>query len=282
MEPLSLSHQSLLEPRFKKLGLELSEYSFANLYLFREVHAFEVVQKQDVYVRGKTRDGLGYIMPTVAPEAYIWEDLFSCLGENDVIFPIPQEWVSSFNSDQFEWSYSDIDTDYIYKATKMGHYPGRNLSSRRNLLKQFLEEYPNHRTVNLTKENANDALQVLEEWHQTAQGDLKYSDYDACKEALQLLAEVHLEGHLTYVDREPVGFLIGEALNDHTYCYQFAKGLKRYKGIYQYLYEELALNIEQRYEWINLGQDIGSEGIRHSKRSYQPDRLVVKMRMRKK
>ena len=45
-------------------------------------------------------------------------------------------------------------------------------------------------------------------------------------------------------------------------------------------YEELALTLEREFEWINLGQDIGSEGIRHSKRSYQPDRLVVKMRLR--
>ena len=57
-EPLSLKHQSLLEPLFKKLNLEISEYSFANAYLFRQVHDFEVFFDKSIFLVGKTRDGL--------------------------------------------------------------------------------------------------------------------------------------------------------------------------------------------------------------------------------
>jgi uncharacterized protein len=50
-EPLHLIHQSLLQERFKSLALKLTEYSFANLYLFRRLHHYEVIQiDEEVFI----------------------------------------------------------------------------------------------------------------------------------------------------------------------------------------------------------------------------------------
>ena len=71
IEPFSLEHREIFEPRFLKMGLDLSDYSFSNLYLFRKVHQLEVVFSKDIYIKGKTRDGLNYLMPTAPFEVSI-------------------------------------------------------------------------------------------------------------------------------------------------------------------------------------------------------------------
>jgi uncharacterized protein len=279
---LTLEHQALLEPRFRRLALDLCDYNFANLYLFRKVHAFELVERGDLYVRGKTRDGQPYLMPTRGIQEIDWEDLQACLGEHEILFPIPEEWLSAFDPERFEWSRADQDDDYLYHSDKLGHYPGRKLSSRRNLVHQFLDKYPSHLSFPLRAERASHALQVLEEWQRHPHGDPSYTDYEECREAIQLIDRLHLFGKIIYVEGVPAAFALGEPLNPKTYVIHSAKAVTAYKGIYQYLFEDFAQSVEKEYEWINLEQDLGSEDIRHSKRSYQPDRLIPKWRVKRK
>ena len=58
------------------------------------------------------------------------------------------------------------------------------------------------------------------------------------------------------------------------------EGMTQYKGIYQYLYHEYANVLANKYQMINLEQDMGSVELRHSKRAYLPERLVPKLRVK--
>lgn len=280
-EMISLEHQALLVPRLRRLNLDLIDYTFTNLFLFREIHAFEVMQDSDLCIIGMTRDGVRYHMPLSLPVEMDWAKFWKIIGQDEVLFPIPDEWLSQFEGQEYERSQLEMDADYLYHTSKFAHYPGRKLSSRRNLVHQFLDHYPNHETHSLTGERAEDALRILEEWVKHPHGDPRFTDYQPCKESIRLLDQLHLQGRITYVEGEPAGFIIGEPVNTRTFVFHMAKGLTRFKGIYQYIFEEWAQILETDYEWINMGQDIGSENIRHSKRSYQPDRLLNKWRIHK-
>jgi uncharacterized protein len=59
----------------------------------------------------------------------------------------------------------------------------------------------------------------------------------------------------------------------------FAKALRQYKGIYQYIYQEFARSLEGKFESINLEQDLGVADLKHSKRAYEPDQLIPKLRI---
>lgn len=280
-ELISLEHQALLEAQLRHLNLKLIDYTFTNLYLFRHEHAFELMQEGDLCVLGITRDGVKYHMPLAAPDEIDWQKFWNRMGLGEVLFPIPDEWLHAFEGKEYERLQLEMDADYLYHTSKFAHYPGRKLSSRRNLLHQFLDHYPNHATHPLTNERAEDAQRILDEWLVHPHGDPRFADYAPCKESIQLLDRLHLQGRITYVEGEPAGFIIGEPLASGTFVFHMAKGLTRFKGIYQYIFEEWAQILEADYEWINMGQDIGSEDIRHSKRSYQPDRLLNKWRIRK-
>ena len=76
-----------------------------------------------------------------------------------------------------------------------------------------------------------------------------------------------------------VGLSIGELLTPDCFAVHFFKGLKQFKGIYQAMYQNLALTLPSSVQWINLEQDLGSAGLRQSKQSYLPDSLLIKWRV---
>lgn len=280
-EPLSLDHQEILEPRLRALQFDLSEYTFACLYLFRSIHAYEVLfGEEGIYVAGKTRDGHTYVMPTCRPtHEACCKEIKELLHSYEFLYPIPMEWLPCFSPRLFESSHIDADTDYLFRTEKFCTYPGRHLSSRRNLLKQFKELYPEHRTEPIIAANKRAALELLERWQMHAHPDKRFTDYDSAKEALEKLEKLNLDGRLTLCEERPVGFVIGEPLSQTTYVLHTAKGDVVYKGVYQYIYSDLAYFLEKRFEFLNLEQDLGSEDLAHAKRAYDPDRLLPKMRI---
>lgn len=277
IEKLTLAHQGVLEERFQRMALDLSEYTFANVYLFRSVHEYEVVHSKDIYIKGKTRDGFTYLMPT-SPLDY-FDDMVECSKGCDFIFPVPQIWLPRFNPQIFHSAFFEQDSDYFYSVAKLSSYAGRRLSGRRNLVKQFNELHPDHNDSPLDVSRVRDAQLVLEEWHKHAKEEA-FTDYMPCREALELIKPLHLTGHISYVEGKPVGFLLGEPLNSQVYVIHFAKALIEYKGVYQYLYQQFAKTLEKsKVECINLEQDLGSMELKHAKKSYQPDDYAVKYRI---
>ncbi len=63
IEKLNLKHKAVISRRIADNPSRISEYSFANLYLFREVHDYRLLINDDVYILGKTYDKKEYIMP---------------------------------------------------------------------------------------------------------------------------------------------------------------------------------------------------------------------------
>lgn len=277
-EPLSLEHQDLLRPRFNALGMCLSEYGFASLYLFRREHDYHVLFDGDlVWIRGKTRDGVLYLMPTEDIRKISSEELLDKLRQAQCFFPIPDSWVSSFDPKHFQFTFNRDESDYIFQRDQIAEYPGRNLSPKRNLLKQFLANHA-PRVVPYKKELYRDALAVLDAWQMPMKGH--DTDYSACKDALQLSETLELSGYLVYVDQQPAAFILGEIYRSTLFVIHFAKANIQYKGIYPFLFKELALQLSsEEICCLNWEQDLGQEGLRKSKLSYQPKKLANKYRM---
>ena len=105
------------------------------------------------------------------------------------------------------------------------------------------------------------------------------ADYGPCKEALRFMEPLGLTGRIVYDESNPVAMTIGEWLHPQMYVIHFAKALTDYKGVYQYLYEDTALHLNFKTQFINLEQDLGIEGIHKSKESYDPDKKLIKLRV---
>ena len=258
---IDLEHKKELDVLFKALDVGLSEYSFANCYLFRSVHHYEI---RGNFLHGITRDGFSYLLPLVYPF-----DIYA--GPH--FFPIPDKWLSLFPKDEFHVQALSQDDDYLFSRDKLQNYPGRKLAGQRNLMYHF--EAQNDPQVVAFSEEA--ALEVLVEWnaiHKDAQ-----NDFEECKEAILKRQVLGLEGVLVVSGREPVGFLLAEKLGSDTYVVHFCKAKSSIKGVTPYLYRFFAKNLPKEILWINLEQDLGSPGLEKAKSSYVPDQHVKKYRV---
>ncbi len=279
IEKLSIHHRDLLTTRLKETRSALSEYTFANLYLFRAHHDYDVIVGHDVLIRGKSYDGHVYLMPTRDVRAMELAYLKEAMTQADFLFPLPEDWLTVFDPEQFEIQFNAGDADYLYTVEKMSTYKGRHLHKKRNLLKQFHQAYA-HDARPLTNERLDEARFILKEWLATSASGEDESDYGPCLEALNRYEELVLCGGIYYADNEPAGFVLGEELNSESFVLHFAKARTRFKGIYQYMFNNFATILPPKYKYLNLEQDLDKENLRVFKSSYVPDSLLKKARVR--
>ncbi len=278
-EKISLEHQELLSDKFKKLLLPISEYSFASLYLFREKHEYEMLFDEEIFIKGKTFDGESFIMPSFdirqSDKAY----LRKMITQYGMIFPVPEEWIPHFENDGFIFTSNEGDADYIHHVKKISDYKGKHLHGKRNLLNQFLDSYA-HEECPLTDDRLGDANTILESWQKETNDKPLDTDFYPCAEAIKLYDRLILCGGIFYANREPAGFIIGEELNDETFALHFAKGNRKFKGIYQYMFNSFANVMPAKYCCFNFEQDMGKESLRQAKLSYKPEKMILKYRMK--
>ena len=268
MSSLTLKEMPLIKNWLEKLDSPASEYSFANLYLFRDVHDYSLETDYLPLIRGKTREGDRFIFPLTKPYLPYME----LLKENEFLFPITE----LDGLENYPHTCVDRDRDYVYEVNKLKLLPGRKLASRRNLLHQF-ENTIDPRIETLTPDLVKDALTVLEKWHNDKEGD-----YESCKEALILMEDLGLFGVIVYEDTHPLGFVLGEMQDQEHYLMHFAKSDHEQKGITPFLYQTVASRFDDKVKWMNLEPDLGIEELAHAKEAYAPDLLLEKFRIYRK
>ncbi len=279
LQKLSLTHQKDLHERFKRIHTYLAEYSFANLYLFRNTHNYYLLRQDDhFFIVGKTYDGKPYIMPTSDLTPVCVDVLHGLSKEYPCIFPIPEAWLGAFGKYPVTAYWDEGDSDYVYALEKIATFKGQKLHNKKNLLNQFLSLYtPCPRP--LIKDLMADARSILDAW-QTDAGEAKdQTDYYPCLEALESYDELVLCGGIYYVDHEPAGFIIGEEINNDMFALHFAKGKKKFKGMYQYMFNHFAGMLPKKYAFLNFEQDMGKLALRIAKASYHPDQVLKKYRV---
>jgi hypothetical protein len=281
IEKLGLQHKQLLTPLFKEAKAGLSEYTFANLYLFRANHEYEVLRDEHIFIKGKSYDGQTYLMPAFDVRNVDISRYKDLMKDVNFLFPIPEAWLAAFPPEGFDITYKDGDRDYEYTVEKMSTYKGRNLHKKRNLLAQFLKLYP-HDALPLTNDRLAQARFILSDWQATSEMNAADTDYAACLEALDRYDELVLCGGIYYADNEPAGFVLGEEVSDETFVLHFAKARTKFKGIYQYMFNNFAKILPPKYKYLNLEQDLDKENLRVFKSSYAPDLLLRKARVRLK
>lgn len=269
-----MAAREFLHPRFRALGPEVSEFTFANLYLFRRAHGYTVSLLPDgnpVFAGGAGEESF-FMLPFGLPEKDILDGLFrrfsfmKCAGEAEA------RALEAYGCAIFE----DPDNfDYLYSREELSHLSGRKFHRKKNLVNFFTWRYE-HGEEPLTEEHINDARAVLEAW-KDAQED-GHGDYDAAKEALTLCEDLQLCGSIYYVEGKPAAYIMGEELNPSTFVIHFEKGVPGIKGLLQFVNMHFSSLLPDRYRFINREQDLGEEGLRHAKMSWRPVERVKKFR----
>ena len=80
-------------------------------------------------------------------------------------------------------------------------------------------------------------------------------------------------------DGEILAFTMGSFLNDDTFDVHFEKAREDVQGAYNAINQAFARHLREKYpqlKWLNREDDMGLEGLRKAKLSYNPDHLNEK------
>ena len=263
-----------LYPEFQKLNNGISEFTFANIYLFRHDHAYRLSRLDDEFllISGKDGEETFFMLPFGLPNEDALKELFSRFGTMKGVSGSQAKVLSENGYKIIE----DRDNfDYLYSREELVNLPGNKFHDKRNLVNQFLEKNE-CKAKPLLEEYRDDAIEVLEDWRRNRR---KAGDYIAAKEALEKMEPLQLCGGIYYVNDKPVAYSLGEEMTQGKwFVIHFEKAVtnNEYKGIYQFINQSFTSLLPEKYEIINREQDLGILGLRKAKESYNPAGFVRK------
>jgi len=270
--PLTLDLRPELHELLRLLPDGVSEFTFANLYLFRERHNYRLSRLPGgLFVISGNDDGRPFfLLPFGFPEPAILSQLFTDHHRMKCVTDSQKPMLEQLGYTVIE----DRDNfDYLYLRTDLAELPGRKFHKKRNLIKGFINNH-DYAARPLLDEHIPAALQILEKWREENGAP---GDYAAAREALEQSWELQLCGGIYFVDDEPAGYTLGEELaNSTSFVIHFEKAIIEYKGIYQFINQTFASILPDIYQTINREQDLGDPGLRQAKHSYKPSSYVRK------
>lgn len=267
------------------------EFNFVSGYLWSSEYMLRVTFYDDTLIKAYFRDDgkvWGYCLPSGknvkgAAEAALrdarergQEPMFGYLSKSE------RDKLEELFPGQFRFERSDDTQDYIYLTRDLAELEGKRFHAKRNHISRFYREYPDAVFAPLDEGNLSDALRVMELW--CAENDLdpdEHGEYAVLCEALNHFRKLEMRGAVLYVNEKPVAMTLGSEISDACFDINFEKALRGYNGSYAVINNEFAKTLTV-YKYINREEDLGLEGLRKSKLSYNPviiyDRFEAKLK----
>lgn len=168
--------------------------------------------------------------------------------------------------------------DYLYQAEDLSQLAGRRYSGQRNHINKFKKTYPTYQYHSITEDNLESVIKFLSDYQTNYQKDSSLAA-EELNRSLELLPYIHkfnLPGGFIEVDKTIVAIAVGEIVKDTLYVH-IEKANRNYPGSYQMIVKEFAShNVTEDIKYINREEDVGDEGLRTSKLSYHPVKLLDK------
>lgn len=272
----------------------VSELSFTNLYAWREKYGFKFAIIEDfLWIMNQTKEGKIYFSPPIGDyDKDIHKSIKKlkkyCSQENhDFIIKKASEKVKDqiISDDTFDYvvDTNRDESDYLYLFDDLLELKGNKYHKKKNRLNKFLKTYQDWSYETISHNNIDACRLFADQWcvenNCDAIENLQY-ERKAIKAVLDQYEKLNCYGGMLLVNNELAGFTISEKLNDETLVIHFEKADTKYNGVYNVLSNEHLKYIDEEYNYINREQDLGIEGLRRSKKSYHPIKLIHKYQIK--
>lgn len=173
--------------------------------------------------------------------------------------------------------------DYVYDINDLADLGGRKFQKKRNHLNRFRQDNPDHKLIPITRDNIPVVAKLIDDWYRMRLEENPHADYHmeqaAVKKALEKWELLELEGLILENDGVGLAIAIGSRLSADTFDIHFEKALSATDGTYAAINNGFARYLREKYpevRFLNREDDLGIEGLRKAKLSYNPHHMVEK------
>lgn len=187
--------------------------------------------------------------------------------------------IEDFMPGRFRFTADRDYADYLYLRTDLATLSGKKLQPKRNHINKFKRNYPNYEYAPITRDLITECLDLEALWckaNNCDQHEGTGNERRALVYALHHFDELGLMGGLLRVDGKIVAFTFGTPINQDTFGVHVEKADTTIEGAYAMINYEFANRIPEQYVYLNREEDLGIEGLRRAKLSYQPAILLEK------
>jgi hypothetical protein len=281
--PLDIEDKQLLDDLFRRLQPRISEFTFANLYLFRLAHEYRLTMLGDALVilaRGYGGEPYFLLPPADGCEGA----LCRLLAEGLTLYGADGRFIDSYLSGRGVQIVPDRDSfDYLYLMRELAELPGNRFHKKKNRINYFSSRHAY--TIEPYGEiHLQGCLDLLDEWRRVREEIENGSvllEAAANAEAMRMAVPLGLEGVVALVEGRIKAFALGERLNSDTSVLHFEKADPFMEGLYQLIDREFNRLLFTECTYVNREQDLGIVNLRESKLSYHPLQLIEKFRVRR-
>lgn len=268
---------------------ETSELTFTNLFMWRKRYRFRCSLLDQWLLLVAESDDKMYAFEPVGPP-----------GRDTVMFQA-MKWLKTYRKSYMPQIYRGdrrfIDElggikdlliepvrnhfDYVYASKDLIQLAGRRYHRKQNHLNRFLNTF-SFRYEPLASSNISHCLELSSRWCRKFRCDKELSlcaEWAAIHDALHHIEQLHFYGGVLWIGGRIEAFTFGELLNDTTAVIHIEKANPEIHGAYAAINQMFCEHQFPAIPFVNREQDLGDPGLRKSKESYHPVRLVEKFRV---
>ena len=192
---------------------------------------------------------------------------------------VPQEYIDAHDNalrPLYHVSTTPDEDDYLLLTADVAALLGRDHQNTRRLIRRFGELTPGWRIVPILPENQQAVFDLaLRMQAEKDESEFSNNETVALKCAFDHFDALGLQGLiLTAADGGYLGFSAFSFTTPDVGNVHFEKAERLVTGAAQALRVGVAHHLSGRCTWMNLEQDMGNPGLRHSKRTYRPERML--------
>lgn len=284
---IDLSFQEEISRIISENPLEASEYTFVNLFAFREAYRFKVSRLGNNLVILSAKEPVSMFCPVGSdrvPDAL--KEAFGYLKtvtSQPVLERVPQSFVDRYirSDGRFTFAEERDHFDYCYEAADLIELKGNRFHDKKNNVNHFMKNYQ-YEYLKLTRELVRECIEFEDHWCQVKECEKTpglENERKAILEMLRNFSSLRLQGGVIKVDGNVAALALGESLLTDTFVVHVEKANQDIRGLYQTINREFLMNGAAAYPYVNREQDLGVEGLRRAKLSYHPRNFIKKYRV---
>jgi hypothetical protein len=284
-KPLDIADNALFSDYLSLDPPQTSELTFTNLFIWRHQYRPTWLLWEDcLLIVFQSKEGDPFGLPPIGPgdKKRALDFLCHILGQLTTearVCRVSKAFVEEYvEPNQYSITLDRDNSDYVYLTRDLINLSGRKYHRKKNHLNRFIKnnifEYRP-----LDKDLVASFLEMQESWCQmrecVEQPELLSEDY-AVHEALTHFEDLDYQGGAIIMNSRVEAFSLGEPLNKETAVIHVEKANPDTPGLYTAMNQFFCSNAWADTTYVNREQDLGSEGLRKAKESYNPHHMVDK------
>ena len=286
---LELKHVPLIQPFFQMQQRRLCDCTIGSTMMWRDYFDNCFAIEEDTLVfRSRYLDGKYAFTFPIGPntdrmldrvEEYCREnqiDLEFCTVTPFDLETLKERWPDAAVEENRDWF------DYLYESQNIVTFAGKKYAAQRNHINRFERDNPDWTFERMGTEHVDEVRAFFRELvdQRSKEGDTAREEEDKVFEVLDHFEEYGFLSGILRVQGKIVGLSMGEIVRDTLFVH-IEKANTELSGVYQKLVQCFAREfVTEDVKFINREEDVGDPGLRKSKLSYRPLKLLEKYTVR--